>query len=258
MAALVYFESTSNKNIYSEPTPIENNDAGQILSNNDFDKQYQEFLSKGEKIVSQETLDSIEQAESNVSLDEPVTNADRTVLNQAQTTNNTSIEPETKRPAPTRSNKSPVTSTPRTTKNDNIGDKPETITLKTPSNSPSVSNSNNKQVLGTLEEATPTDNSSTLNLSSSTGVNADNTITEEFYTEDTITGTISARSDGTSLSGVVVKVKGTDQSTVSDSNGRYSIVVPGDPQYRTISYSYQGNSTQRDVSPGRNVVNVRF
>lgn len=80
-------------------------------------------------------------------------------------------------------------------------------------------------------------------------------IVSAFAQERTITGTVNSAEDGLSLPGVNVLVKGTSIGTITDANGKYSIIVPSDAQ--TLEFSFVGmrlyiatigNSTVIDVS----------
>ena len=86
----------------------------------------------------------------------------------------------------------------------------------------------------------------------------DSAIEEQFYTPVTVTGIITASSDGTALSGVTIAVKGTAISTKTGFDGKYAIAVPGNPQYRTLQFSYRGNGAERTVYPDTKVINIRF
>ncbi|OCX54123.1 hypothetical protein BEL04_07600 [Mucilaginibacter sp. PPCGB 2223] len=68
-----------------------------------------------------------------------------------------------------------------------------------------------------------------------------------------VTGRITDRTDGTSLIGVSVKVKGTSIGTASDANGNYSLQVPQGSQ--TLVFSYIGYETleRRVTSASMNV-----
>ncbi|GJM29370.1 MAG: hypothetical protein DHS20C17_20050 [Cyclobacteriaceae bacterium] len=239
MVALVYFESTSNRNAYSEVVQIEEKPMP-LAASSDFDKEYREFISSGQKIVTQATLDSINAVELN-----NLNPADELVLDVPKT------------PAPS-SRKEQTNSSVETSSTESSAARPNPkLDVVDLSPSPNITSSKgNSPVPGKLEEAEPIANSNQGRTFSQP--DNDKVIVEEFYTEETITGTVSALADGTLLKGVKITVSGTDKTATTDSNGRYSITVPGDPQHRTISYSYLGNTTERDVAPGSSVVNVRF
>lgn len=84
------------------------------------------------------------------------------------------------------------------------------------------------------------------------------TIEEEFYTEVAVTGTITSASDSRPIAGVVITVKRTAITTATDANGKYAIIVPGNPEYRMLSFSYRGNISERRVQPDTRVINLRF
>lgn len=247
MVALVYFESTSNRNIYNEPVEIKQQPTP-LAATSDFDKEYQEFISQGKKIVPQEMLDSLKAIESQF---EPNTSSSEPATSNA--TQPSSDIPKAQIETPVPQVKQPVvTPTERSESTESSRNQQKTTNL--PSSSNAVRGPT--QITGELEEAeveTPASRSLDKNI------DADgNVIVEEFYTEETITGTISSMSDGTPLKGVAVSVNGTSNKVISDSQGKYSITVPGDPQFRTIRYTYMGNVTERDAAPGSKMLNVRF
>lgn len=219
IGTIIYFESNSSRNSFETPVPV-NDGPSLSVQTIDFDKEYQEFLKRGKKIVDEETLDSIIRIQS-IATTQPLANK----------TPNSNIKPTNTQPKPT--TKSPaLTPVPTQT--------PEVTTTE-----------NNFELI----ELTPLENKSDV---IALRVDKDESITEEFYIEETITGSIASLADRTPLQGVTVTVKGTNRSVLSDSNGRYSIAVPGDPQQRTLQYSFRGNVTERDVSPGTDVINIRF
>jgi len=242
MVAIIYFESNSSRSSFETPASVID-EPSFSAETPDFDKEYQEFLKRGKKIVTEETIDSLNQLQSSA----------QTVSASKAPTLNT--RPSNNQSTSTTKSTAPVQAPART---------PEIVVeqveLRPPVNNSSPPSSLNKITLGTLEEVSPTNTD--FNFSTKSEVESevleDKTITEEFYIEETITGTIAAASDGSAIQGVTVTVKDTNRSAVSDSNGQYSIVVPGDPQHRTLQYSYDGNITERDVSPGANVINIRF
>jgi hypothetical protein len=247
MVAIIYFESNSSRSSFETPASVIE-EPSFSTETSDFDKEYQDFLKRGKKIVTEETIDSLKQLQSSAQTVPPVSKAP--TLN-TQPSNNQSAS-TTKSTAPVQA--------PARTPDIVVESKLEQVELRPPANNSAPPSSLNKITLGTLEEVSPTN--SDFNFSSKSEVESevleDKTITEEFYIEETITGTIAAASDGSAIQGATVTVKDTNRSAVSDSNGQYSIVVPGDPQHRTLQYSYGGNITERDVSPGANVINIRF
>ncbi|MBW6499435.1 MAG: TonB-dependent receptor [Bacteroidales bacterium] len=68
-----------------------------------------------------------------------------------------------------------------------------------------------------------------------------------------ITGTVTDASDGGTLPGVSIVVKGTTQGTVTDINGRYELNADGNA---TLLFSFIGMVTQEIPVAGRNVINV--
>jgi len=68
-----------------------------------------------------------------------------------------------------------------------------------------------------------------------------------------ITGTVSDASDGSTLPGVSILIKGTQQGTVTDINGRYELNADGNA---TLVFSFIGMLTQEIPVGGRNVINV--
>ncbi len=250
IGTIIFMESNSNRNSFETPVLVIEEPSFSIETS-DFDKEYQDFLKRGKKIVNEETLDSIRQINTSATIRPPENNTPN--LNNQPS--KTPPEPIKKTPAPVHL---PV-QTPDVTAENNF----ELIEI-TPLVNNNTSSLNSGQNTNTIQE--PTIKSSN-NLTTSTsdnlqvakaGVDDDKSITEEFYIEETITGTIAAAADRVPIQGVTVTVKGTNRKAVSDSNGRYSITVPGDPQHRTLQYLFRGNVTERDVSPGTDVINVRF
>lgn len=75
-----------------------------------------------------------------------------------------------------------------------------------------------------------------------------------FAQQRTITGTVTAADDGTTLPGVNVVVKGTAIGTITDANGNYSITVPDDAQ--TLEFSFVGMATQDVTIGSSSTINV--
>ncbi|TVR42063.1 MAG: SusC/RagA family TonB-linked outer membrane protein [Bacteroidia bacterium] len=71
--------------------------------------------------------------------------------------------------------------------------------------------------------------------------------------ELTITGTVTDASDGSTLPGVTVAVRGTTQGTVTDIDGRYQIRTSSDA---VLVFSFIGMATQEVPVQGRNIINV--
>lgn len=68
-----------------------------------------------------------------------------------------------------------------------------------------------------------------------------------------VTGTVTDQTDGTTLPGVTVAVRGTTQGTLTDLSGNYEIQVASDA---TLVFSFVGMTTQEIPVDGRNVINV--
>jgi TonB-linked SusC/RagA family outer membrane protein len=75
-----------------------------------------------------------------------------------------------------------------------------------------------------------------------------------FAQERIITGTVTSGDDGTELLGVSVKVVGTQDGTVTDATGKYSIAVPSGSS--ALSFSYVGFLTREVAIGTSNVANV--
>ena len=245
--ALIYLESTSDGTA-TQPAVVENPTLSQ-LNTPSFDEQYQEFLKGGEKIISQETLDSLEKANT-VSVPQQ-----NTPTNTAGTTENS----VTNRSVSRASDQPTITSTRGTTAANSSGRAETNTETRVENNLQPVQlspTSNNRRdaatsnVTGRLEEIDPSEvNQASVPSASPDTEEINEVITEEFYIEEKISGTVSAASDRTPIAGVNISVKGTDIKTVTDSNGKYTITVPGDPLFRTLSYSYQDNRTEKGGSP---------
>jgi hypothetical protein len=113
---------------------------------------------------------------------------------------------------------------------------------------------------GEIEEIpNQTNNNPAGNNSSQSQTEANNeNIEEAFYTPVTVTGSITSRSDGTALNGVRISVMGTTINTATDEDGKYAIAVPGNPENRTLRFSYRGNVSERLVAPNTRVINIQF
>ena len=72
----------------------------------------------------------------------------------------------------------------------------------------------------------------------------------------TVTGTVTSISDGTTLPGVNVLVKGTSIGTVTDVDGRYNINVPSEDD--TLVFSSIGYINQEVAVNGRNSIDIRL
>jgi TonB-linked SusC/RagA family outer membrane protein len=68
-----------------------------------------------------------------------------------------------------------------------------------------------------------------------------------------VSGVVTDAADGQPLPGVTVVVKGTQTSTATDVNGRYTVSVPGDA---TLVFSFIGMKIQEEAVGGRTAVNV--
>ena len=68
-----------------------------------------------------------------------------------------------------------------------------------------------------------------------------------------VSGVVTDAADGQPLPGVSVVVKGTNVSTSTDANGRYTINVAGDA---TLVFTFIGMKTQEEAVDGRSTINV--
>ncbi|MDR0692291.1 MAG: TonB-dependent receptor [Prevotellaceae bacterium] len=68
-----------------------------------------------------------------------------------------------------------------------------------------------------------------------------------------VSGVVTDAADGQPLPGVSVVVKGTNVSSATDANGRYTINVAGDA---TLVFSFIGMKTQEEAVDGRSTINV--
>ncbi len=225
IGVLIYLEL----NINSPATPA-GGDAPNIQVTNQepsFEEQYQEYLKRGRKVIDQNILDSIANLQNQESADPP------------------SDTP----PAPDRS-----------TSSNSSGQTQSTVNRDNPANSSNSTTQFRLSDEGEIVEGAPDRESTTTATTEAPTVeqSENDAIEEAFYTAVTVTGTITSSSDGTALSGVNVMVKGTGLSTVTDFNGNYSIRVPGNPDQRTLQFSYRGNSSERIVRPETKTINIRF
>jgi len=74
-----------------------------------------------------------------------------------------------------------------------------------------------------------------------------------FGQEKTVTGTITAADDGTTIVGATVQVKGTTKGVTSDLDGNYSIEVE---EGKTLVFSFVGMKTQEIVVGSSNTIDV--
>lgn len=72
--------------------------------------------------------------------------------------------------------------------------------------------------------------------------------------QQTVTGRVVGQEDGAAITGVVVKVKGTDEGTATDGDGRYTVRVPDGAV--TLVFSFVGFVSQEIPLNGRTVVDV--
>jgi len=75
------------------------------------------------------------------------------------------------------------------------------------------------------------------------------------YAQNTISGVITSGTDQLPLSGVTIKVEGTDITVVSDKEGQYSIALPSEKN--TLVFSYIGYTNQRIVAD-KSIVDVQM
>ncbi len=69
-----------------------------------------------------------------------------------------------------------------------------------------------------------------------------------------VTGTVTSKADGSTLPGVTVLEKGTQNGTVTDINGKYSLKVK---QGAVVQFSFVGMKTT-EVKADRGVINVEL
>jgi len=75
-----------------------------------------------------------------------------------------------------------------------------------------------------------------------------------FAQQKTITGKVTSKEDGTTLPGVTVVVKGTTIGTVTDAEGKYTILVP--PKYDVLVFSFVGMKPQEVTVTASGTINV--
>jgi TonB-dependent starch-binding outer membrane protein SusC len=75
-----------------------------------------------------------------------------------------------------------------------------------------------------------------------------------FSQQRSVTGRITDGSAGGPMPGVNIQVKGTTVGSISDVNGGYSLVVPG--QNATLVFSFIGYTTRELLAGDQNVINV--
>ncbi|POY36954.1 hypothetical protein C3K47_07775 [Solitalea longa] len=70
----------------------------------------------------------------------------------------------------------------------------------------------------------------------------------------TITGTVTDKSDGQSVPGVTIQVKGTNLGSQTNQEGKYSLSIPSDA--KTLTFQYIGYITREVALGASNVVNI--
>ncbi|UII28825.1 SusC/RagA family TonB-linked outer membrane protein [Fulvivirga maritima] len=79
---------------------------------------------------------------------------------------------------------------------------------------------------------------------------------ETWAQETTISGKVTSTTDGSSLPGVNVMVKGTSRGAVTDINGNYTVSVPNESN--VLVFSFIGLATQEIEIGGRSTINVEM
>ncbi|MDB5003280.1 MAG: TonB-dependent receptor plug [Mucilaginibacter sp.] len=74
--------------------------------------------------------------------------------------------------------------------------------------------------------------------------------------ERTITGTVTSKTDGSTLPGVNVLIKGTNKGTATNIDGKYSLIVSGDQS--VLVFTYIGYKTQEITVGNASVVNAQL
>ncbi|WP_298329918.1 SusC/RagA family TonB-linked outer membrane protein [uncultured Dokdonia sp.] len=78
--------------------------------------------------------------------------------------------------------------------------------------------------------------------------------TASLYAQTTVTGTVTSAEDNTTIPFVNVLVEGTNQGTITDENGAYSITIPTDAS--VLKFSSLGYSSQLITVAGRTQIDV--
>lgn len=78
-------------------------------------------------------------------------------------------------------------------------------------------------------------------------------LTQSFAQERRVTGTVTSHSDGSTMPGVQVVVKGTTIGTVTDINGKYELNVPAGS---TLVFQFVGMNTEEVAVGDKTIVNV--
>ncbi|MDP5140423.1 MAG: carboxypeptidase-like regulatory domain-containing protein, partial [Spirosomaceae bacterium] len=80
------------------------------------------------------------------------------------------------------------------------------------------------------------------------------TFTASAYAKDiTVEGTVSSADDNSATPGVSITVKGTNNGTVTDTEGKYKITVP---ENATLVFSFIGYETQEVAVNNQSIINV--
>ena len=82
------------------------------------------------------------------------------------------------------------------------------------------------------------------------------TIGSIFAQERTISGTVTSKADGASVPGVNVLIQGTMKGTITDADGKYSIIVS--EQDAVLQFSFIGYLTQQISTSGQTTIDVGF
>ena len=78
--------------------------------------------------------------------------------------------------------------------------------------------------------------------------------TASLYAQTTVTGTVTSAEDNTTIPFVNVLVEGTNQGTITDENGVYTITIPTDVS--VLKFSSLGYSSQLITVAGRTQIDV--
>lgn len=79
-------------------------------------------------------------------------------------------------------------------------------------------------------------------------------ISEQAYSQRSVTGVVTGKSDGAPIAGVNIVVKGSGTGSITDSEGKFSIQVP--PEATTLTFSFIGFVTQEVAIPASNYLAI--
>ena len=79
-------------------------------------------------------------------------------------------------------------------------------------------------------------------------------ITEQAYSQRSVTGVVTGKADGAPIAGVNIVVRGSGTGSITDSEGKFALQVP--PEATTLVFSFIGFVTQEVAIPESNYLAI--